>query len=127
MQQATHRFGVDVTVVCHADDFMGDGIEGGQHVVTLATRGAGDKEADKAPEETEAWPKDDDERYREFERELMPMMTRFVVEDTVRRFRMADLLRWPAEPMNKRRATSSLTIWQGCTALGCRGLLPWKM
>ncbi len=35
------------------------------------------------------------ERYRAFERELMPMMTRFVVEDTVRRFRAADLLRWP--------------------------------
>jgi Cu(I)/Ag(I) efflux system membrane protein CusA/SilA len=35
------------------------------------------------------------ERYREFERELMPAMTRFVVEDTVRRFRKADLLRWP--------------------------------
>jgi Cu/Ag efflux pump CusA len=36
------------------------------------------------------------QRYREFERELMPVMTRFVVEDTVRRFGKADLLRWPA-------------------------------
>src|SRR5262249_4390610 len=36
------------------------------------------------------------QRYREFERELMPVMTRFVVEDTVRRFHEADLLRWPA-------------------------------
>jgi Cu/Ag efflux pump CusA len=36
------------------------------------------------------------QRYREFERELMPMMTRFIVEDTVRRFRAADLLHWPA-------------------------------
>jgi Cu(I)/Ag(I) efflux system membrane protein CusA/SilA len=36
------------------------------------------------------------QRYREFERELMPVMTRFVIEDTVRRFRKANLLRWPA-------------------------------
>jgi Cu/Ag efflux pump CusA len=36
------------------------------------------------------------QRYREFERELMAMMTRSVVEDTMRRFRKADLLRWPA-------------------------------
>jgi Cu(I)/Ag(I) efflux system membrane protein CusA/SilA len=36
------------------------------------------------------------QRYREFERELMPVMTRFVVEDTLRRFRTADLLHWPA-------------------------------
>ncbi|HEY7309132.1 MAG TPA: efflux RND transporter permease subunit [Gemmataceae bacterium] len=34
-------------------------------------------------------------RYREFERELMPVLTRFVVEDTVRRFRKANLVRWP--------------------------------
>jgi Cu(I)/Ag(I) efflux system membrane protein CusA/SilA len=36
------------------------------------------------------------QRYREFERELMPVMTRFVVEDTVRRFHDADVLHWPA-------------------------------
>ncbi len=35
------------------------------------------------------------QRYREFERELMSVMTRFVIEDTVRRFRAADLLHWP--------------------------------
>jgi Cu(I)/Ag(I) efflux system membrane protein CusA/SilA len=35
------------------------------------------------------------QRYREFERELGPVLTRFVVEDTLRRFRAADLLRWP--------------------------------
>jgi Cu/Ag efflux pump CusA len=34
-------------------------------------------------------------RYREFERELGPMLTRLVVEETVRRFRDAGLLRWP--------------------------------
>jgi Cu/Ag efflux pump CusA len=36
------------------------------------------------------------QRYREFEHELTPVMTRFVVEDTVRSFRKADLLRWSA-------------------------------
>jgi Cu(I)/Ag(I) efflux system membrane protein CusA/SilA len=36
------------------------------------------------------------QRYREFERELMSVMTRFVIEDTVRRLRAADLLHWPA-------------------------------
>ncbi len=36
------------------------------------------------------------QRYREFERELMPVLTRFVVEDTVRRFGDVDILRWPA-------------------------------
>jgi Cu(I)/Ag(I) efflux system membrane protein CusA/SilA len=35
------------------------------------------------------------ERYRELERELAPVLTRFAVEDTVRRLRDADLLRWP--------------------------------
>jgi hypothetical protein len=35
-------------------------------------------------------------RYRDFERELMPVLTRFVVEGTVRRFRDANLLRQPA-------------------------------
>jgi Cu(I)/Ag(I) efflux system membrane protein CusA/SilA len=36
-------------------------------------------------------------RYREFERELGPLLTRFVVQDTVRRFQAAGDLRWPAE------------------------------
>jgi Cu(I)/Ag(I) efflux system membrane protein CusA/SilA len=36
------------------------------------------------------------QRYREFERELEPVLTRFVVEDTVRRFGDADVLHWPA-------------------------------
>src|SRR5262249_22858682 len=36
------------------------------------------------------------QRYHEFERELMPAMTRCIVEETMRRFRKADLLRWPA-------------------------------
>jgi Cu/Ag efflux pump CusA len=35
-------------------------------------------------------------RYREFERELAPQLTRFAVEDSVRRFHRADLLSWPA-------------------------------
>ncbi|HEY7153126.1 MAG TPA: efflux RND transporter permease subunit [Gemmataceae bacterium] len=37
------------------------------------------------------------QRYREFERELGPILTRFVVEDTIRRFRAASLLRWPQD------------------------------
>ncbi len=36
------------------------------------------------------------QRYREFEQELHPELTRFVVQETIRRFRAADLLRWPA-------------------------------
>ncbi len=35
------------------------------------------------------------QRYREFERELMPVLTRFIVENTVQRFRAANHLRWP--------------------------------
>ncbi|MGH7222751.1 MAG: efflux RND transporter permease subunit, partial [Gemmataceae bacterium] len=35
------------------------------------------------------------QRYREFEKELAPVLTRFAVEDTLSRFRAADLLRWP--------------------------------
>jgi Cu(I)/Ag(I) efflux system membrane protein CusA/SilA len=36
------------------------------------------------------------ERYREFERELAPVLTRFVVTETMRRFEAAGDLRWPA-------------------------------
>jgi Cu(I)/Ag(I) efflux system membrane protein CusA/SilA len=36
------------------------------------------------------------QRYREFEKELEPLLVRFAVEETMRRFRGADLLRWPA-------------------------------
>jgi Cu(I)/Ag(I) efflux system membrane protein CusA/SilA len=35
------------------------------------------------------------ERYREFERELAPVLTRFVIEDTIRRASAAGHLRWP--------------------------------
>src|SRR5262249_39120111 len=35
-------------------------------------------------------------RYQEFETELGPILTRFVVEETVRRFRAAGNLHWPA-------------------------------
>jgi Cu(I)/Ag(I) efflux system membrane protein CusA/SilA len=35
------------------------------------------------------------QRYREFEMELGPLLTRYAVEDTLRRFRAAGLLRWP--------------------------------
>ncbi len=56
------------------------------------------------------------QRYREFERELMPVMTRFVVEDTVRRFRSADILRWP-DGVNEQTEIDSLvedlTPWYG--------------
>ena len=52
---------------------MGDGIEGGQHVVALATRGTGDKEADQAPEETEEWPKDEVDRVHEQYGSLAPL------------------------------------------------------
>src|SRR5262249_10420529 len=41
------------------------------------------------------------QRYREFERELGSVLTRFVVEDTIRRFRAADLLHW-AQDENER-------------------------
>ena len=34
-------------------------------------------------------------RYREFDRDLGPVLTRFVFEDTLRRFRDADILHWP--------------------------------
>src|SRR5262249_15184139 len=34
-------------------------------------------------------------RYREFERELGPVLTRFVFEETLHRFRVADILHWP--------------------------------
>ena len=36
-------------------------------------------------------------RYREFERELEPVLTRFVLEETIRRFREAKILHWPAD------------------------------
>jgi Cu(I)/Ag(I) efflux system membrane protein CusA/SilA len=35
------------------------------------------------------------ERYREFDRELGPLLTRFAVEETLQRFREAALLHWP--------------------------------
>jgi Cu(I)/Ag(I) efflux system membrane protein CusA/SilA len=35
------------------------------------------------------------QRYREFEKELEMVLTRFAVEDTMRRFRAAGLLQWP--------------------------------
>jgi Cu(I)/Ag(I) efflux system membrane protein CusA/SilA len=35
------------------------------------------------------------QRYQEFERELGPTLTRYVVEETTRRFRAADILAWP--------------------------------
>jgi Cu(I)/Ag(I) efflux system membrane protein CusA/SilA len=36
-------------------------------------------------------------RYREFERELEPVLTRFVLEEAIRRFRDAEVLHWPAD------------------------------
>ncbi len=36
------------------------------------------------------------QRYRDFERELAPLLTRFVIEDTVRRIQAAGYLQWPA-------------------------------
>jgi Cu/Ag efflux pump CusA len=36
-------------------------------------------------------------RYRDFEQELGPVLTRFVLEETVRRFRDAKILHWPPE------------------------------
>jgi Cu/Ag efflux pump CusA len=35
------------------------------------------------------------QRYQEFERELGPILTRFVIEDSIRRFRTARILAWP--------------------------------
>ncbi|MHB1424312.1 MAG: efflux RND transporter permease subunit [Gemmataceae bacterium] len=56
------------------------------------------------------------QRYREFEREMMPVLTRFVVEDTVRRFRAADLLHWPAGVSAQseiNQLVEDLTPWHG--------------
>ncbi|MHB1426950.1 MAG: efflux RND transporter permease subunit, partial [Gemmataceae bacterium] len=56
------------------------------------------------------------QRYREFERELMPAMTRFVIEDTMRRFRAADILHWPAGVNEQTEIDSlveDLTPWYG--------------
>lgn len=47
------------------------------------------------------------QRYREFEQELGPVLTRFAVEDTLRRFRAADLLRWP-EGVEEQTETDAL-------------------
>jgi Cu(I)/Ag(I) efflux system membrane protein CusA/SilA len=48
------------------------------------------------------------ERYREFERELGPVLTRFIVAETVRRFRDAGDLRWPAS-QTEEASTAKLT------------------
>jgi copper/silver efflux system protein len=58
-------------------------------------------------------------RYREFERELGPLLTRYVVEDTVRRFDEAGVLHWPAKGVSKhdlvealiRRGTADFGPW----------------
>ena len=41
-------------------------------------------------------------RYREFERELSPLLTRFVIDETIRKFEKAGLLNWPdgVEPVS---------------------------
>src|SRR3954452_1333559 len=39
-------------------------------------------------------------RYREFERDLGPVLTRFVFEETLRRFRAAGILHWPTPPVS---------------------------
>jgi Cu(I)/Ag(I) efflux system membrane protein CusA/SilA len=36
-------------------------------------------------------------RYREFERELGPVLTRFVIDETLHRFRAAGILQWPPD------------------------------
>jgi Cu(I)/Ag(I) efflux system membrane protein CusA/SilA len=43
-------------------------------------------------------------RYRELEKELGPLLTRFVVEETLRRFQDAQLLHWPAGMNEKTEA-----------------------
>jgi Cu(I)/Ag(I) efflux system membrane protein CusA/SilA len=47
------------------------------------------------------------QRYREFERELGPALTRFSVEETLRRFRAAELLHWP-EADREQKTTDAL-------------------
>jgi Cu(I)/Ag(I) efflux system membrane protein CusA/SilA len=48
-------------------------------------------------------------RYREFERELAPMLTRFVIEDTIRRIRAAGHLVWPAGSSEEQALIDQLT------------------
>lgn len=55
------------------------------------------------------------QRYREFEQELGPVLTRFVVEETVRRFRDAGLLRQPEgiDPKETNRLVEELAPRNG--------------
>jgi Cu(I)/Ag(I) efflux system membrane protein CusA/SilA len=47
-------------------------------------------------------------RYKEFERELSPVLTRFVIAETIRRFRLAGDLHWP-EGVNEENVIEELT------------------
>lgn len=60
-------------MIGHADYLRGDGIPGGQDVVALAARGAGDEEADQAPEVTEEGTEDEVRRIDEQPGALAPL------------------------------------------------------
>src|SRR5207253_7748430 len=46
-------------------------------------------------------------RYREFERELSPLLTRFVIDETIRKFENAGVLSWP-QGVDPRKLTDEL-------------------
>jgi Cu/Ag efflux pump CusA len=48
-------------------------------------------------------------RYREFEKELGPLLTRFVVENTIRRFKRAGDLQWPEEVVEEKKIAELTT------------------
>jgi copper/silver efflux system protein len=65
------------------------------------------------------------QRYRELGQELGPTLTRFAVEDTIRRFRAADLLRWPEgtdERAETDRLVEQLTVLYGSWLAGTPAL-----
>ena len=53
VQQGADLFGGDVRVVGHRDQFVGDGIQGSQHIEPLAARGCPDEQAGQRPEEAQ--------------------------------------------------------------------------
>ena len=49
LKEFTHTGGVDVAVIGHGDELMGDGMQGPQHIETLPATGSAHHDADETP------------------------------------------------------------------------------
>jgi hypothetical protein len=54
-EQLAHAVSVNVGVVRHQNQFVRDGVQGGQHIETLPPRGCPDEVTRETPKHSEVW------------------------------------------------------------------------